>query len=113
MEPTISKGSYIIGNRILGTLRRGDVVIFELDGHMVVKRIAGVPEDRIWIVGQGKKVFINADEVHTTGSDPKYFLTVPPDHYFMLGDNVNDSIDSRYWDNPFVHRDQIKAKWFG
>ena len=35
---------------------------------------------------------------------------VPPDSYFMLGDNRNDSKDSRFWTNTYVKRDKIIGK---
>ena len=40
MEPTLKAGSYIIGSRIYGELKTGDIIIFEHDGKMLVKRIA-------------------------------------------------------------------------
>ncbi|MDR1537196.1 MAG: S26 family signal peptidase [Clostridiales bacterium] len=37
-------------------------------------------------------------------------LTVPVGCYFMAGDNRENSIDSRYWDEPFVPRERIMAR---
>ena len=36
-------------------------------------------------------------------------VKVPKDSYFMLGDNTTVSIDSRYWENPFISKDCIDA----
>ena len=36
-------------------------------------------------------------------------LVVPEDCYFMLGDNTQNSLDSRYWEDPFITEDQILA----
>ena len=42
MEPTLSKGSYIIGLRLYTDLEKGDIIIFRHDGKLLVKRIAAV-----------------------------------------------------------------------
>lgn len=76
-----------------------------------IKRVIGLPGDRIKIIKghayvNGKKLdepFVNpensCDEPDTFSSDCTFSLeiTVPPDSYYMLGDNRNASADSRYW----------------
>lgn len=89
MEPTIKENSLIFGIRVFGEMHRGDIVVFVHDGRQLVKRIAGVPGDKVYAGGQA--------------------LTVPAGCYFVLGDNSEDSVDSRYWDNPFVPRENITA----
>ena len=37
-------------------------------------------------------------------------MTVPEDYYYVLGDNADNSYDSRYWLNPFVSKDDVVAK---
>lgn len=87
MEPTIQADSFIVGYRLYGDLEPGDIVIFQgEDSRILVKRIA---------VGPG-------------GCTPEGD-TVPEGCYFLLGDNADHSIDSRYWDNPYIHEDQILA----
>lgn len=90
MEPTIEKGSYIIGIRIFSELEVGDIIIFRHDGNLLVKRIAAVA---------GETVEKNGGQ-----------LTVPNGHYYVLGDYAENSYDSRYWDNPFVREEDIIAK---
>lgn len=90
MEPTLEKGSYILGNRLYKELKVGDIVIFEHDGTVMVKRIAACPGEEITVDGI------------------RYY--VPDDSYLMLGDNTDNSYDSRYWEYPYISEDEIVAK---
>jgi signal peptidase I len=90
MEPTVRKDSIIFGVRHMGNYKVGDVVIFEHDGRLIVKRIAAVPGDNVMIKGKND--------------------TVPEGCYYMLGDNPDMSVDSRYWDEPFISVIRIIAK---
>lgn len=103
MEPTLPKGSFIIGTRIFSEPQVGDVIIFEKDGLLMVKRVAAVSGEVIDLtkVPYMNETFLpaNADAV----------ITVPPSSFFVLGDNTQNSWDSRYWEDPFVKLDQIEA----
>lgn len=90
MEPTIPKGSLILGMRQYGELTTGDIVIFRHEGQTLVKRIAACP---------GETYMLNGSPI-----------TVPPDHYLLLGDNTSASYDARYWANPFTPAEDILAK---
>ena len=92
MEPTLKKDSFIIGYRLYGDIEVGDVVIFEHEGEVMVKRVAACAGDTITIAEQS--------------------WTVPADSYFVLGDNSYNSFDSRYWVDPFVEESEIVAKSF-
>ena len=105
MEPTIASGSYILGTRLFGELERGDVVIFFQNGRCLVKRIAAVPGDRVAINDITKEAVVNGDPRDATRT-----LIVPEECYFMLGDNPAVSVDSRYWEEPFIAIDQILAR---
>lgn len=91
MEPTLPKGSYIVGLRLYTDLEKGDIIIFCHDGKLLVKRIAAV---------EGEYVERNGE-----------FLLVPKDCYYVLGDNAGNSLDSRYWEEPFVKEEEIVAKY--
>ncbi len=90
MEPTLKRGSYIIGCRIYSDLETGDIIIFRHDGKLLVKRIAAV----------------GGDTVEKNGVT----MTVPEGCYYVLGDNTNYSYDSRYWEKPFIKEGTVMAK---
>lgn len=90
MEPTIHANSFVLGLRLYGELKTGDVIIFEHEGKLLVKRIAAV----------GGEMVIHNEEA----------AIVPERCYYVLGDNAKNSLDSRYWDEPFVSREDVEGK---
>lgn len=103
---------------------RGDVVIFQYPREpetTYVKRVLGLPGDRVELFGD--RILVNGEPVALMHSDSTtttaklgdvtyrlimqpamdpFQMTVPPDHYFTLGDNLADSQDSRVW-GPLPH----------
>lgn len=108
MTPTISEKSWILGTRIFGELRVGDVVIFEHEGKTLVKRIAAVGGDTVYLNDETHTVSVN----NPLGGATRV-LTVPENQYFLLGDNTELSIDARYWEEPFIEHTQIRARFIG
>ena len=119
MEPTIETGSRMIGLRlsyILNEPERGDIIIFKYpDDESVyyVKRIIGLPGETVEI----KDGFVYIDgqilsedylSVTTEGDFGPY--DVPEGCYFVLGDNRNNSHDSRYWTNTYVPEENIVGR---
>ena len=78
-----------------------------------MKRVIGLPGETVEI--KGGEVYIDGEvleepylDVETIGDFGPY--EVPEESYFMMGDNRNDSQDSRYWNNTFVKRNKILGK---
>src|SRR5215475_1215735 len=114
----------------MGTIKRDDVIVFkypEEPDRDFIKRVIGLPGETVEL--RAKKVYINGvpldepyvhfleapsaeSEFHESTSfdvREKYGpVTVPPDEYFVMGDNRDNSQDSRYW--GFLPRDYIKGK---
>ena len=121
MENTILTGDRLIGFRLaymFNEPKRGDIVIFKYpddESQNFVKRIIGIPGDVINI--NNGHVYVNGEllnedyirePMNSDGDELTY--VVPSGSYFMLGDNRNNSKDSRYWTNTFVSKDKIIAK---
>ena len=104
MEPTLKAGSYIFGIRNSSKLETGDIIVFHHDGQLLVKRIAGCPGDEI----DRRDLAYMKTVAIPVWNDP--LLIVPDGCYFVLGDNAENSIDSRYWDNPYVNQADIVAR---
>jgi signal peptidase I len=114
----------------LGTIKRHDVLVFkypEEPDRDFIKRVIGLPGETVEV--REKKVYINGQpldepyahylqpvsvpsELHEVTSidvrDHYGPVTVPPNQYFMMGDNRDNSQDSRYW--GFMPRENVKGK---
>lgn len=121
MVPTISCPSLNFGNRlayITSEPQRGDIVyfLFEEEGQdvVLVKRIIGTPGDVV--EEKSGIIYVNGkalqEDYLNEQPEPLNFgpFIVPNDSYFVLGDNRNHSHDSRYWEYPYISRDDIIAK---
>src|SRR5712692_1585426 len=116
----------------LRDIRRGDIIVFRYPLQPdtdFVKRVIGLPGDVLEI--HNKKVFVNGRELnepYVVHEDRQIYppqdalpepyrsrdqfkpYTVPPDHYFAMGDNRDRSSDSRYWGT--VPRSMITGRPF-
>ncbi len=127
MEPNLLVGDHLIVNKMrFQPIKRGDVVVFKFPKDPerdFVKRVIGLPGDKIEL--HKKKVFVNGqpiDEPYAHFMEPPSAdgapkiddvreeygpVNVPTDQYFMMGDNRDNSEDSRYW--GFLPKSYVKG----
>ena len=120
MKPILGNGDVVLVNRIIynaTTPKRGDIIIFKPKGnenvHYYTKRIIGLPGETVEIMEN--RVYIDGErleeEYETTDIDEVGIVTekvkLAGDEYFVLGDNRNDSTDSRDPNVSLIHRDEI------
>jgi signal peptidase I len=136
MIPTLLVGDYILVNRLAyglrvpyykyifrwGEIKRGDVIVFvfpEDPSKDFIKRVIALPGETIEI--KRKKIYIDGREIEDkwgffsdnyVGPPRDDFgpFQVPPEHVFVMGDNRDESNDSRFW-GP-VNIQNIKGKAF-
>jgi signal peptidase I len=108
-------------------IRRGDILVFKAPENPerdLIKRVIGLPGDRLEL--HRKKVYVNGSpldepyvqflEPPSVGGPPRVDdlreeygpVTVPPHQYFMMGDNRDNSEDSRYW--GFMPESYVKGQ---
>jgi signal peptidase I len=113
----------------IGDIKRGDVLVFKFPVEPerdFIKRVIGLPGETVEV--KERKIYINgapvddphahyllpassADYREVTSYDVRERygpVTVPPNHYFVMGDNRDNSQDSRYW--GFLPRDLVKGR---
>jgi len=105
MEPTIRKGTIVFGLRILAEPKREDIIFFRHEGRMLIKRVAAVPGDVVYINDYEHSVTVNEVMEGATR-----VLTVPEGCYFVLGNNAEDSWDSRHWSEVWVKQNSVCGK---
>jgi len=122
MENTIMTDSRVMGLRVtyyVSNPQRFDIILFtppdDQSSLPYVKRIIGLPNEKVEI--RNGKVYINDSDDPLDDSfikeeargdyGPFY---VPENSYFVLGDNRNNSFDSKNWTNKYVPKDMILGR---
>jgi signal peptidase I len=127
MLPTLQIGDHILVNKFIYNFRpvqRGDIIVFKFpqdESRDFIKRVVGLPGETVEV--RGKEVLINGKpltEPYAVFSDGAFGrsgererigpLMIPPNRLFMMGDNRDHSMDSRFW--GFLDVAKVKGKAF-
>lgn len=115
MLPQLHDGERLLVNKLVyyriqsvswGHIERGDIVVFWFPNDpdkSYVKRVIGLPGETVEL--KNGRVLVDGKELNEDYLDKEYTQTMPPPmtkkveehHYFVMGDNRDNSSDSRYW----------------
>lgn len=127
MEPTLQVGDYMLSIPLIDNRtppERGDIVVFSApsswdkpDDMFLVKRVIGVGGDIVECCTTGGEVKVNnvvIDEPYLKGDNKQksYSLVVPEGKIFVLGDNRENSKDSRFYSDPFIPLENVVSQPF-
>jgi signal peptidase I len=109
MAPTYHDGQILFMTRFVKTLAYGDIVVIKQgDQRNVVKRVIGLPGDVISLEGGA----VSRNDIiltpYTSDEEFEVVYVLGEDEFFVIGDNYQDSIDSRQF-GP-IERDNLLGK---
>lgn len=124
MDNTLSDGEIIILNKFeyrKTDIKRYDIVVINLEGKKIIKRVIGLPGETIEI--KNNKIYADGKELDNSFASTNTidlgeedfekaigFEKIPADSYFVLGDNREVSLDSRYSEVGAIEKKQITGK---
>lgn len=120
MYPTLKVKDQLFVTKMYSrdSIQRGDILVFFSDefNELLIKRVIGLPGDDIVVKASGE-VLVNGEvleETYVVQKDETAIFDlefkVHEDKYFFLGDNRANSLDSRYWSEPYIDFEDIRGE---
>lgn len=111
MHPTLKDGNIIVIKKFDLKFDYNDIVVIKKNDKTIVKRIVGLPGDLVKI---DNYLYINNEKRHDmyieNVGDMENEILLNSDEYFVLGDNIPNSIDSRFNEIGIIKRKEIIGK---
>lgn len=117
MYPYLKEGDILILNKLDSSYDRFDIVVVNVNNTKIIKRIIGLPKETVSY--ENCQLYINEEEVEDFVKDCTTndfsltslydYLMIPDGYYFVMGDNRDNSSDSRDHRVGLIHESQIEG----
>ena len=111
MLPTLKNGNIVCIKKYNLDLKQNDIIVINKNGKTIIKRLIGLPNDKIKIENY---VYVNGEKndnlyIEDCGNI-HHEIILEKNEYFVLGDNRQNSIDSRFNEIGIINEDEIIGK---
>ena len=111
MYPTLKNGEMVLAKKFNLNLQYDNIIIIKKGNNIIIKRLVGLPNDVVkidqylYINGEKAKDVYIEDSGDLTGE-----ITLKSNEYFVIGDNYQHSIDSRFSEIGIIYENEIIGK---
>lgn len=111
MFPTLKNGNIVCIKKYNLDLKHNDIIVIRKNGKTIIKRLVGMPNDKIKI---DNYLYVNGEKcdnlyIEDCG-DINNEIYLKDNEYFVLGDNRQNSIDSRFEEIGIILKNEIFGK---